>query len=324
MLADELAPDNIRVNCVAPGHIAGPVLDEYFAWNAERRHVSPGDGRGRDRRPERPAPHRHARGDRRRPCVFFASDLARGVTGAEPRRELRPDAQLMLLSGRVAIVGRYRGARWRRRRAPSAREGAAVVLGDPSEAALAMSSRRLSRRRRGPHRDDRSRGQGDGERLVRAALDAFGQLDVLVGNARHRRPGALRGRRSRPLAPGARHDAVRLARARPGGHPADARVADRGSIVFVSAACCASRPSSRGPGAGRLRRPPHGLPGPGPRARPGRTSGSTRSCPGPPTGASTVGEPAGDPAADAVVFLASDLAAVVTGQSLDVRTTTPG
>lgn len=80
VLADELAPDGIRVNCVAPGHIAGPVLEEYFAWTAQQRHVAPAtieaevasmNALARIATPDEIA----------RTVVFFASDLARGVTG---------------------------------------------------------------------------------------------------------------------------------------------------------------------------------------------------------------------------------------------------
>ena len=80
VLADELAPDGIRVNCVAPGHIVGPVLDEYFAWTAERRHVAPAaieaEVAALNALPRIATPDEVAR-----TVVFFASDLARGITG---------------------------------------------------------------------------------------------------------------------------------------------------------------------------------------------------------------------------------------------------
>lgn len=80
VLADELWPDGIRVNCVAPGHIAGPVLDEYFAWNAERRHVTP-DTVAAEIAAANALPRIATPDEVAAAVVFFASDLARGVTG---------------------------------------------------------------------------------------------------------------------------------------------------------------------------------------------------------------------------------------------------
>ena len=80
VLATELGPDRIRVNCVAPGHIAGPVLDEYFAWSAERRGIDPASVAAEiasmNALPRLATPEEIAGS-----VVFFASDLARLVTG---------------------------------------------------------------------------------------------------------------------------------------------------------------------------------------------------------------------------------------------------
>ena len=79
-LAKELGPDDIRVNCVAPGHIRGPVLDEYFRWGAEQRGVEPAvieaEVVAQHALPKIATPAEVAAG-----VVFFASDLSRAVTG---------------------------------------------------------------------------------------------------------------------------------------------------------------------------------------------------------------------------------------------------
>jgi NAD(P)-dependent dehydrogenase (short-subunit alcohol dehydrogenase family) len=79
-LAKELGPDGIRVNCVAPGHIRGPVLDEYFRWSAEQRGIEPAaveaEVVAQHALPKIPTPAEIASA-----VVFFASDLSRAVTG---------------------------------------------------------------------------------------------------------------------------------------------------------------------------------------------------------------------------------------------------
>ena len=80
VLAQELGPDRIRVNCVAPGHIRGPVLDEYFTWMAGQRGVEPATIEAEivalHALPTIPTPTEIAGA-----VVFFASDLSRAITG---------------------------------------------------------------------------------------------------------------------------------------------------------------------------------------------------------------------------------------------------
>ena len=79
-MARELGPHRIRVNCVAPGHIQGASLDEYFAWIADRRGVDAAavaaeiaslNALGCIATPDEIAGA----------VLFFASDLSRVVTG---------------------------------------------------------------------------------------------------------------------------------------------------------------------------------------------------------------------------------------------------
>ena len=66
------------------------------------------DDRGGDRRAERPAAHRHTGGDRADGGLLRQRPGPRAHR-PESRRELRPHAQLMLLSGRVAVVAGVAG-----------------------------------------------------------------------------------------------------------------------------------------------------------------------------------------------------------------------
>ena len=80
VLAKELGPSRIRVNCVAPGHIRGRSLDEYFAWISEQRGTTPevvaGEIAAQNALPHLASPEEIA------PAVlFFASDLSRVITG---------------------------------------------------------------------------------------------------------------------------------------------------------------------------------------------------------------------------------------------------
>jgi NAD(P)-dependent dehydrogenase (short-subunit alcohol dehydrogenase family) len=80
VLAQELGPDGIRVNCVAPGHIRGGSLDEYFAWIAEQRGVEPDDVAA-EIAAMNALPHLATPDEIAGAVVFFASDLSRMVTG---------------------------------------------------------------------------------------------------------------------------------------------------------------------------------------------------------------------------------------------------
>ena len=80
VLAKELGPHKIRVNCVAPGHIRGGSLDEYFAWIAEQRGISVADVA--DEIAAQNPLHHLAGPEEIAPAVlFFASDLSRVITG---------------------------------------------------------------------------------------------------------------------------------------------------------------------------------------------------------------------------------------------------
>lgn len=80
VLAQELGPDGIRVNCVAPGHIRGGSLDEYFTWIAEQRGVEVEDVAG-EIAAMNALPHLATPDEIAGAVVFFASDLSRMVTG---------------------------------------------------------------------------------------------------------------------------------------------------------------------------------------------------------------------------------------------------
>ena len=80
VLAKELGPARIRVNCVAPGHIRGKSLEEYFDWIASQRGITPEDVA--DEIAAMNAIHHLAAPEEIAPAVlFFASDLSKVVTG---------------------------------------------------------------------------------------------------------------------------------------------------------------------------------------------------------------------------------------------------
>jgi NAD(P)-dependent dehydrogenase (short-subunit alcohol dehydrogenase family) len=80
VLARELGPKRIRVNCVAPGHVRGRSLDEYFAWIAEQRGVDPEEVAD-EIAAMNPLHHVPAPGEIAPAVLFFASGLSRMVTG---------------------------------------------------------------------------------------------------------------------------------------------------------------------------------------------------------------------------------------------------
>ena len=79
-LAHELEPDDIRVNCVAPGHIWGESLARYFGWQAEQRGVSPQDVYD-EIAAGNALHHIHTSEEVARVVLFFASDLSRAISG---------------------------------------------------------------------------------------------------------------------------------------------------------------------------------------------------------------------------------------------------
>ena len=80
VLAKELGGDGIRVNCVAPGHIAGETLNSYFEWIAKQRGIAPDDVaeeiKAMNALHEIPTPDEIAQA-----VLFFASDMSRVITG---------------------------------------------------------------------------------------------------------------------------------------------------------------------------------------------------------------------------------------------------
>lgn len=79
-MASELGASGIRVNCVAPGHIMGDPLAEYFEWNAEQRGVSP-DVIAEEIKAMNPLHHIAHPDEIAQAVLFFASDLSRVITG---------------------------------------------------------------------------------------------------------------------------------------------------------------------------------------------------------------------------------------------------
>ena len=68
------------MNCVAPGHIRGASLEEYFDWIAKQRSITPAEVA--DEIAALNALHHIATPEEIAPAVLFlASDLSRMITG---------------------------------------------------------------------------------------------------------------------------------------------------------------------------------------------------------------------------------------------------
>ncbi len=80
VLAKELGQHKIRVNCVAPGHIRGGSLDEYFEWIAEQRGTTP-EAVADEIATQNPLHHLASPEEIAPAVLFFASDLSRVITG---------------------------------------------------------------------------------------------------------------------------------------------------------------------------------------------------------------------------------------------------
>jgi NAD(P)-dependent dehydrogenase (short-subunit alcohol dehydrogenase family) len=80
VLAKELGQHKIRVNCVAPGHIRGGSLDEYFEWIAEQRGTTP-EAVADEIAAQNPLHHLASPEEIAPAVLFFASDLSRVITG---------------------------------------------------------------------------------------------------------------------------------------------------------------------------------------------------------------------------------------------------
>ena len=80
VMARELGGDKIRVNCVAPGHIQGESLSEYFDWIADQRGVAPDDV-AEEIKAMNPLHHIPSPTEIAGAVVFFASNLSQAITG---------------------------------------------------------------------------------------------------------------------------------------------------------------------------------------------------------------------------------------------------
>jgi NAD(P)-dependent dehydrogenase (short-subunit alcohol dehydrogenase family) len=80
VLACELGPARIRVNCVAPGHIRGRSLEEYFEWIAAQRGITPAEVAD-EIASMNPLHHLPTPEEIAPAVLFFASDLSKVVTG---------------------------------------------------------------------------------------------------------------------------------------------------------------------------------------------------------------------------------------------------
>jgi NAD(P)-dependent dehydrogenase (short-subunit alcohol dehydrogenase family) len=79
-MALELAPLNIRVNCVAPGAVEGPRIDRVIAGQAEMRGI-PAEAMRAMMIERSPLKRMVTAGDVADATVFFCSDMARSISG---------------------------------------------------------------------------------------------------------------------------------------------------------------------------------------------------------------------------------------------------
>jgi NAD(P)-dependent dehydrogenase (short-subunit alcohol dehydrogenase family) len=79
-MALELAPHNIRVNCVAPGAVEGPRIDRVIAGQAEMRGI-PAEAMRAMMIERSPLKRMVTAGDVADATVFFCSDMARSISG---------------------------------------------------------------------------------------------------------------------------------------------------------------------------------------------------------------------------------------------------
>jgi NAD(P)-dependent dehydrogenase (short-subunit alcohol dehydrogenase family) len=79
-MARELGGDNIRVNCVAPGHIWGHSLESYFEFLANRQGITP-QAVYEEIAATTALNHIATSEEIARVVLFFASDLSRVITG---------------------------------------------------------------------------------------------------------------------------------------------------------------------------------------------------------------------------------------------------
>mgnify|MGYP003693877173 CR=1 FL=1 len=83
-MALELAPHNIRVNCVAPGAVEGDRIDRVIAGQAEVRGI-PVEAMRKAMIERSPLKRMVTADDIVDATVFFTSDMARSISGAGPR-----------------------------------------------------------------------------------------------------------------------------------------------------------------------------------------------------------------------------------------------
>ena len=115
-MALELAPHNIRVNCVAPGAVEGDRIDQVIAGQAKARGIGVEEMRKAIDRALAPQPHGHRRRHRRRHRLSLQRHGAKHL-GPGPRRQRRAAGGLRSKRhGRAALRGAMRRHRRRHHR----------------------------------------------------------------------------------------------------------------------------------------------------------------------------------------------------------------